>query len=682
MISDSTLLGIAGQTAPGSASSPRAFLQIRAGRRLMLAIVVAGFVSLLVCVAFYLFEVERLTARQLADLTHRMGQVLRSAEPPVAGRALRWHYDEKRKALIRRGGTSELLIDDSWLAERAQGGIRLFALWRGAVQANSLGAAGAGEAAAITPQISGLVARNHVLFIQAPARWDDSPDSPFIIAQQPLSLPFSLGETAVAGLMLWAILSSLIWLTVGIWLGDALKQVQFLAYHDPLTGLINRAALQVSLPHMMAEARRNESLLAVLYLDLDRFKTINDSLGHGVGDLVLQEVARRLQAVVRETDFVARLGGDEFVVIAGELTYPGDAAGIARKIIEALQQPVAIGGNKLQTGTSIGITTYQGDAENRPESLLKQADSAMYSAKQGGRGRYHFYDASIGARADQRFSLEMQMRQAIADEQFELHYQPIIDSTAGRRLVGFEALLRWPHPAGAIAPTEFIPLAEESGLIVPLGEWALRQACRRMQAWRLAFPASAPGSMSVNVSVRQLHDESFPGRVAAALRDSGLAPGALTLELTESLYIDKHTAVPAALRQLRQMGIRLAMDDFGTGYSALASLSRLPLDRLKIDRAFVSKLTHAPEELAIVRTIIGIARQLDLEVVAEGVETSEQATALDEQGCHLHQGWLYGKALPVGEIEKLLESAAGKQGPSDRPSKPIDLHQAAPLPKC
>lgn len=653
MISQAILAGIAMPNPPRPPAPARAYLQLRAGRRLMLAIFVAGFVSLLLCVAFYLFEVERLTGRQLAELSHRMGQILHAPETAATGPAPHWYYDERRQALIRRQGNSELRIDDAWLAERAAGGIRLFVQWQGRIRANSLGEAGAGEAVAIETQRSGLLASQRALYIQAPARWDDTPESPFIIAQQALSLPFSMGETAIAGLLLWAILGSLIWLTVGIWLGDALKQVQFLAYHDPLTGLINRAALQVSLPHMMAEARRNRTLLAVLYLDLDRFKTINDSLGHGAGDQVLQEVARRLLGVVRETDFVARLGGDEFVVVAGEFTNPGDAAGIARKIIEALQQPIDVAGKQLQSATSIGITTYQGDPASQPETLLKQADSAMYGAKQAGRGRYHFYDASIGLRADQRFALELQMRQAIAEESFALHYQPIVDSTAGR-LVGFEALLRWPRPEGAITPTEFIPLAEESGLIVPLGEWALHRACRQMQAWRQNHPGAAGLSISVNVSVRQLHAENFAQRVGQALAGSGLPAAALTLELTESLYIDRHSGIPKTLRRLREMGVRLAMDDFGTGYSALASLSRLPLDRLKIDRAFVSKLNEAPEELAIVRTIIGIARQLDIEIVAEGVETQAQATALNEQGCSLHQGWLYSKALAPEDAERLL----------------------------
>ncbi|WP_295008602.1 EAL domain-containing protein, partial [uncultured Dechloromonas sp.] len=269
----------------------------------------------------------------------------------------------------------------------------------------------------------------------------------------------------------------------------------------------------------------------------------------------------------------------------------------------------------------------------------------------------HFYDESLGIKASQRLSMEQKIRLAFDESQFEVHYQPIVDSEKDTRISGFEALLRWIQPGGAVSPAEFIPLAEETGLIVPLGEWVLRQACRQMKSWHELYPRGKGWSISVNVSVRQLHAGDFAERVAAALAESGLPAGALVLELTESLYadIERHATIPATLRRLREMGVRLAMDDFGTGYSALASLSRLPLDRLKIDRSFVNNITHAPEELAIARTIIAIGRQLGLEIVAEGVETAEQAALLNESGCHILQGWLFGKSLKPAAIEKALK---------------------------
>lgn len=663
---------------PGEECLARApgVLDIQAGRRLLLAIVAAGVFSLLACAAFYLFEVERLTSRQLATLAHHAGQTIHAADlgwqrTVIADTTsdpgtieLSWQYaaDGRINRLLTitlpdgRSRSRLFPLDNAWLASSGQPDLRLYLVRNGQVAATSLGEAGAGEASALEPGLVGRIARQGGLFVQAPMRWDNRPDSPLLVVQQRLLLPFSLGEIALAGLFLWGILAGLIWLTVGIWLDKALQHIQFLAYHDALTGLINRAALRIGLAHMLAESRRNNSLLAILYLDLDRFKTINDSLGHAVGDLVLKEAAQRLLACVRDTDFVARLGGDEFIVVVGELNAVNDAAAIARKIICSMTEPLLLHEHRLQSGCSIGLAIYPGSVAD-PDGLIQQADSAMYVAKQSGRGRYHFYDESLGAKADQRLSLELKMRQAMREGDFEIHYQPVISSQHGRQLDGFEALIRWPHADGAIAPADFIPLAEETGLIVELGNWVLRDACRQMQAWRREFAAAGRLSISVNVSVRQLHAGDFAERVAEALAESGLAPDSLILELTESLYVDRHTAVPETLRRLRQMGVRLAMDDFGTGYSALASLSRLPLDRLKIDRSFVGNITQIPEELAIARTIIAIGRQLGLEVVAEGVETAEQASLLTACGCHIQQGWLFGRPLGSKDVDDLLAQA-------------------------
>ncbi|HLA31620.1 MAG TPA: EAL domain-containing protein [Pseudomonas sp.] len=652
-------------------------LDLQAGRRLLLAIAAAGVFSLLTCSAFYLFEIERLTSRQLAALAHYAGQSIHAAdlgwqravtdgEKGAAGDpSLSWQYDAtgqqiSRVATLRlpggRSATRRFPVDNAWLAADNRPDLRLYLVGRGRVLASSLGAAGAGEASALEPQVAGRIARQDALFVQAPMRWDDQADSPLLVVQQRLSLPFSLGEIALAGLFLWGILAGLIWLTVGIWLHKALQQIQFLAYHDPLTGLINRAALRVGLAHMLAESRRNHTLLAIFYLDLDRFKIINDSLGHAVGDLVLKESAQRLLACVRDTDFVARLGGDEFIVLVGELTGANDAAAIARKIIASLAEPIRVNGQLLQTGCSIGIATHPGSVAD-PDDLIKQADSAMYAAKQMGRGRYHYYDASLGAKADLRLSLELRMREALGEGGFAVHYQPVVSGQDGMRLNGFEALLRWRCAGQDISPAEFIPLAEETGLIVPLGEWVLRQACTQMRAWQQEFGQCQGLSMSVNVSVRQLHAGDFAERVAKALRDSGLPPSSLILELTESLYVDRHTAIPDTLRRLQDMGVRLAMDDFGTGYSSLANLTRLPIDRLKIDRSFVCNITTTAGELAIAHTIIAIGQQLGLEIVAEGVETAQQAALLNGSGCHIQQGWLFGRPAAADDIAQQLFSA-------------------------
>ncbi|MBW7900571.1 MAG: bifunctional diguanylate cyclase/phosphodiesterase [Rhodocyclaceae bacterium] len=692
-----------------------ASLERQARRRMILAIAAAGLLALFASAAFYLFELERATRQQSAALAHYLGQavlaaearwdelgrekaraVLRAADPAEAletlgghfvaaelsgaGPARRgfrsrdaappaadpWQHDPTHGRFLRnlridledgRRLTLQAPLDRHWLAAQSRPDLRLFLATTTAAVATSLGDAGAGEAAALEPLVAGLVQRGDSLFVQAPLRWDSRPDSPILVAQQRLSLMFSLGEVAASGLLFWGFLAAMIWVAVGVWLHDALRQVQFLAYHDPLTGLINRAALLVGLTHMLAESRRNGDFLALLYLDLDRFKTINDSLGHAAGDHVLVETAQRLSACVRDTDFVARLGGDEFVVVLGGLQQPQDAVPVARKAIRALAGPITFHGRELHTSSAVGIAVFPTDTADR-DTLLKHADSAMYAAKQAGRGVFRYYDSGLGAQADQRLLLEERLRRAVAERRFVLHYQPIVACRPAAALVGFEALLRWPDGASeGMTPERIVPVAEETGLIVPLGDWVLATACAQMQAWRAAAPERCGAlTMAVNVSLKQLLSDDFPGRLAAILARTGLPPERLELEITESLYAERYGSVPGILAQLRALGAHLSIDDFGTGYSALASLTRLPVDRLKIDRSFVRRIADCPDELALARTIVAIGRQLGIEVVAEGVENAEQMALLAGAGCELMQGWLFGRALPDDQVLGWMEA--------------------------
>lgn len=391
-----------------SMTVPPALFQIQAGKRLGYGMLFAGLFCLMVSLAFYLFQVERRTARQLAELSHHLGQIVNyttsEAQHHAPTARSNWAIDKAGSLVLdaeRGADQPRLRLDNAWLAARTPVGTHLYLYWQNEVRACSLGAAGQGEALAIDPKFAGRLPVRGRLYVQVPLRWSDDAQSPWIVAQQPLELPFSPLEIAVSGLLLWAILAACIWLTVGLWLNKALRQIQYLAYHDPLTGLINREALHIGLKHVLAESRRNQSLMAVLYLDLDRFKAINDSLGHTIGDLVLKECAKRLIDCVRESDFVARQGGDEFILVLGELDNDCAAAGIARKVIAALSQPIVYGERHLQTGASIGIAVNPGNASD-PDSLISQADSAMYVAKQSGRGHFHFYDSALGEKTEQR----------------------------------------------------------------------------------------------------------------------------------------------------------------------------------------------------------------------------------------------------------------------------------------
>lgn len=425
------------------------------------------------------------------------------------------------------------------------------------------------------------------------------------------------------------------------------RRIQYLATRDTLTGLPNRTLLADRLQQALATAQRDQSKLAVLFLDLDRFKTINDSLGHAIGDALLQETAQRLLACLRAVDTVARQGGDEFIVLLADLADPDDASRIAQTILEALIPAYWINGHEIVLSASIGIALYPDDG-NEPDLLLRHADMAMYHAKERGRNTYQFFAEHMNAAAQQRLVLEGALRQALDRQHLELHYQPLVRIADGV-LVGFEALARWQHPTlGVVTPACFIPIAEETGLIIALGTWALLEACRTAQQW----PQDPPLSIAVNISARQFQHPEFIATVRHALQTSGFDPRRLVLEITESVVMDQTEAAIATLHELNALGIELAIDDFGTGYSSLSYLQRLPIDTLKIDQSFVRDVPHHPDAVAIARAIVALAQNLSLSVIAEGVETVAQFEFLRELGCDMAQGYLLGRPLPTAQLAR------------------------------
>ena len=428
------------------------------------------------------------------------------------------------------------------------------------------------------------------------------------------------------------------------------EHIQHLAFHDALTGLPNRTLLQDRLHHAIQFARRESRRLAVLLMDLDRFKTINDTLGHNVGDQLLQEVAKRMRATLRATDTVARMGGDEFVILLEQQSGPEQCAAVAGELIEAVSVAMAIGGHTIKVGASIGIAFFPEDGSDGLD-LLKHADAAMYAAKHHGSGLYRFFRSEMTEAASQRLRLEMELRQAVAHGELELHYQPKICLRNGQ-VDGVEALVRWRHPSlGLVPPAEFIPVAEETGLIVELGAWVLDEAYRQAAAW---MRQGIRLVIAVNVSAVQLRADDLGERIVALAQRHGMAVGALEIELTESLVMADPERAIGVLGKLREIGLRIAVDDFGTGYSSLSYLRRLPLDVLKIDRSFVRDANTNPEDAQIVRTIIALAKALGLTTIAEGVEDSRQAELLSEAGCDHVQGYLYARPLPAAGLEKWL----------------------------
>jgi diguanylate cyclase (GGDEF)-like protein len=436
-------------------------------------------------------------------------------------------------------------------------------------------------------------------------------------------------------------------------------QLRHNTLHDPLTGLPNRTLFMERLSHAIARTkRRKEYLFAVLFLDLDRFKVVNDSLGHQVGDELLVAVARRLQTCLRIEDTVARLGGDEFAILLENISDISDAGRIAERIQEGLAAPVNLSGYEVFTSVSIGIVD-SASAYGLPDYMLRSADMAMYRAKASGKARYEMFDRRMHAQALARLQTETDLRHALERGEFAVHYQPVITLDTGK-ICGMEALVRWNHPErGIVAPGDFIPVAEETGLIVPIGQWVLAEACRQLASWQKTFRGPQPLSMSVNLSVRQFAQSDMVESVAEAIRATGIPPESLKLEVTESVIVENPASASGVLTELKALGVELYMDDFGTGYSSLSYLSQLPIDAIKIDRSFVSEMDALDRHFQLVRTVLTLARSLNLRAIAEGVTSEAQLIALRKLGCDQAQGHYFSPPVVADEAFSLLEAEQG-----------------------
>ncbi|HTF25003.1 MAG TPA: EAL domain-containing protein [Candidatus Limnocylindria bacterium] len=429
-------------------------------------------------------------------------------------------------------------------------------------------------------------------------------------------------------------------------------QMTHSAQHDVVTNLPNRLLLSDRISQSISLARRQRKHLAVIFLDLDRFKYINDSLGHATGDKLLQFVSKRLLGGVRGSDTVSRMGGDEFVILLSEIAYPEDAAKSARKLLLLLSAPHFIAGNDLQIDGSIGISVYPEDGEDA-ETLIKNADTAMYHAKENGRNNFQFFKAEMNLKSVERQSLEGSMRHAVEREEFLLHYQPKVNLDTGE-ITGVEALIRWQQPdRGLVPPSQFVPIAEDCGLIIQIGRWVLREACRQARAWQDAGLRPLP--IAVNVSAVEFRDKSFVEGVRTTLAETGLEGRYLEMELTEGVLMEHAESTAAVLQELKTMGIRLAVDDFGTGYSSLSYLQQFPIDVLKIDQSFVHRITGDPDPSPIVSAIISMGKSLKHLVVAEGIETQEQRGYLQAQRCAEGQGYLFSRPLAAAQFAHLLQ---------------------------
>ncbi|HWR42478.1 putative bifunctional diguanylate cyclase/phosphodiesterase [Sporomusa sp.] len=441
-------------------------------------------------------------------------------------------------------------------------------------------------------------------------------------------------------------------LRTAIRLGRAEAMIEYLSYFDTATGLPNRLLLIDRLVMALSAAERSNSMLALLFVGVDRFKMVNDTLGHTLGDKLISIVANRLTQCVGEKAVVTRVGGDVFAILLPDLVESKIAAIFAEIMIEEIRRPIDLNGYIWHAAASVGIAVCPDDGQNA-DMLLKNAESAMYRSKEQGGASYQFYTKSMNEKVLERMMLENSLRQALSNNELVVYYQPLIDGITGRT-TGFEALLRWQHPErGLVPPMDFIPLAEETGLIVPIGEWVLRTACAQNKAWQDAgYP---PVVMAVNLSGRQFRQPNFTGRVSHVLADTGLAPEYLELEITETIALQDVDYTIAILRELGSMGIKIAIDDFGTGYSSLSYLKRFPITTLKIDRIFVKDATQDAQDAAIISAIIVLAHNLRLKVVAEGVETGEQRLFLREMNCNTMQGFLFSRPLPAAQVENMLD---------------------------
>jgi diguanylate cyclase (GGDEF)-like protein len=431
------------------------------------------------------------------------------------------------------------------------------------------------------------------------------------------------------------------------------EQLIYLAYHDPLTDLPNRALLQDRLIQALSSAKRRAEKVALLFVDLDQFKFVNDSLGRSAGDLILKQVAERLERCARKDDTVARLGGDEFAAVVNGVKDSTDAAFAANRIMEAMAVEFTSGGTRLSTTCSIGISVFPDDGGDS-ETLLKHADTAMFSAKENGRNQWQFFTSEMNQRAVERISIESALRLALKKEQFFLEYQPQLGLSTGK-IMGAEALIRWRHPEeGLIMPNRFIPIAEHMGEIVPIGEWVLRAACTQVKEWQAqGIPLL---KMAVNISAVQFRDGSLPGTIKKVLAETGLAPEYLELEITESLLLNHDEKIVSQMRALRELGLRMAIDDFGTGYSSFAYLRRFRFDRLKIDGSFVQALNTGPNDAEITAGIIGLGKNLKMELIAECVETEEQLETLRALGCDQIQGYFFSRPLSAAAFAEMVRS--------------------------
>lgn len=442
-------------------------------------------------------------------------------------------------------------------------------------------------------------------------------------------------------------------------LADAHEGLTYLAHHDPLTHLSNRDLLDEKLRHALRNAQEEQRCIATLFIDLDNFRTINDAFGYHAGDRALVQVAQRISKLFTASDTVSRFGGDELVVVA-HIADSNQAEVFAQRILDAARQPIDMQGKQLQLSASVGIAVYPGDGVD-PEELIRNAGAAMYHAKSSGRDRHCFFDASMNAHARDHLEMAQVLRCALIRQEFVLFYQPKVSASTGR-MIGVEALLRWRHPTrGWMTPNEFLPLAEKSGLIVSLGTWVLNEGCRQLADWHERGRSDL--TMAINLSALQFADAGLVGTVRAALARHGLRPGALTLEVTESVAMEDVDHSMRILQELREMGVSIAIDDFGTGYSSLLYLKRLPATELKIDCGFVRQLAHSAEDVAITSAIVALGKTLHLEIVAEGVENVEQKLFLAALGCDTLQGFLLGRPMPAAHLWAHLQSEAARGAP-------------------